>query len=34
MFQWSEAGEQKIVYPPAIADKKIWAPEWVLKPVK
>jgi len=34
MFQWSEAGEQKIVYPPAIADKKIWAPEWVLKPTK
>ena len=34
MFQWSEAGEQRIVYPPAIADKKIWAPEWVLKPAK
>jgi len=34
MFQWSEAGEQRIVYPPAIADKKIWAPEWVLKPGK
>jgi len=34
MFQWSEAGEQKIVYPTAIADKKIWAPEWVLKPGK
>jgi branched-chain amino acid transport system substrate-binding protein len=34
MFQWSEAGEQKIVYPTTIADKKIWAPEWVLKPGK
>ena len=32
MFQWSEAGERRIVYPTAIADKKIWAPEWVLKP--
>ncbi len=34
MFQWSEAGERRIVYPSAIADKKIWAPEWVLKPGK
>ncbi len=34
MFQWSEAGEQRIVYPTTIADKKIWAPEWVLKPGK
>ncbi|MBM4308993.1 MAG: amino acid ABC transporter substrate-binding protein [Deltaproteobacteria bacterium] len=34
MFQWSEAGERRIVYPAAIADKKIWAPEWVLKPGK
>jgi branched-chain amino acid transport system substrate-binding protein len=34
MFQWSEAGEQRIVYPTTIADKKIWAPEWVLKPMK
>ncbi len=29
MFQWSESGERKIVYPPALAEKKIWAPEWV-----
>ncbi len=34
MFQWSEAGERRIVYPPALAEKKIWAPEWVLKPGK
>lgn len=34
MFQWSEAGEMRIVYPTTIADKKIWAPEWVLKPGK
>jgi len=34
MFQWSEAGERRIVYPTTIADKKIWAPEWVLKPAK
>lgn len=34
MFQWSESGERKIVYPPALAEKKIWAPEWVLKPGK
>ncbi|MBS3917980.1 MAG: ABC transporter substrate-binding protein [Deltaproteobacteria bacterium] len=34
MFQWSEAGERRIVYPTAIAEKKIWAPEWVLKSKK
>jgi len=34
MFQWSEAGERRIVYPAALAEKKIWAPEWVLKPKK
>lgn len=34
MFQWSEAGERRIVYPSALAEKKIWAPEWVLKPKK
>ncbi|MBM4340148.1 MAG: amino acid ABC transporter substrate-binding protein [Deltaproteobacteria bacterium] len=34
MFQWSEAGERRIVYPSALAEKKIWAPEWVLKPGK
>ncbi|MCX8119066.1 MAG: ABC transporter substrate-binding protein [Desulfobacterota bacterium] len=34
MFQWSEAGERRIVYPPALAEKKVWAPEWVLKPGK
>lgn len=34
MFQWSEAGERRIVYPAALAEKKVWAPEWVLKPGK
>jgi hypothetical protein len=34
MFQWSEAGERRIVYPAALTEKKIWAPEWVLKPGK
>jgi branched-chain amino acid transport system substrate-binding protein len=34
MFQWSEAGERRIVYPVALAEKKVWAPEWVSKPKK
>jgi len=34
MFQWSESGERKIIYPPALAEKAVWAPEWVLKPAK
>ncbi len=34
MFQWSEAGERRIVYPAALTEKKVWAPEWVLKPGK
>ncbi|RJX35746.1 MAG: amino acid ABC transporter substrate-binding protein [Desulfarculus sp.] len=28
-FQWSPKGERIIVYPPAVAEGKIWLPSWV-----